>query len=243
MTMRNQMKIPQRRSSAPLPVPVTPRDLPELEEEAATLDVDLNAFERVVNRNRGINYYNYSSMSDADVALVRRVGGEIDAVRVRWRSLGQPATDDEISAELGILVQLVAIAGNLNPTLLAHALSANIAELKPSLFALLRGCRAVQSKYQFLNISSVVEEIQKAQRNADRYDYALEKFCLTEFEADLRREIEHREAWALEWKAERKRGKIAEHRQRKAERAEERFWRQWLDGENDQENSGDGTGT
>jgi hypothetical protein len=240
MTMRNQMKTLQRRSVAPLPVPVTPRDLPELREEAATLDADLNDFGRVV-----IGIRRDGDITDDEVALVRRVGSEIDAFRARWRAITQPASDDEISAELGILVQLVPTAGNINPTLLAHALSANTAELKPSLFVLLRGCQAVQSNHQFLSIAVVTKEIKKAERTASRHGYALKEFRLDEFEAELQREIERCEAWALERKAERKRRKIAEHRRRKVERAEKEFWRRWLDDEdeNDGEGSDDGTGT
>jgi hypothetical protein len=80
------------------------------------------------------------------------------------------------------------------------------------------------------------------------YSCALEEFRLDDFEADLQEEIERYEARALEWKAERKRRKIAEHRQRKADREMEKWWRQLLDGEdendeNDEENSDDGAST
>jgi hypothetical protein len=238
MIMRNQVKSPQRRSAAPLPVPVTPRDLQELREEAATLDADLHALARVI-----IDIRRDGDITDDEVALVRRIGSNIDAFRSQWRSINHPASDDEISAELGILAQLVPTAGNINLTLFAQGLSANAAELKPSLFVLLRGSHAVQSQHQFLSIAVVAKEIKKAERAARRHSYALKEFRLDEFEADLQRERERCEARALEWRAERKRQKIAEHRRRKADRAEEEFWRKWLDAEdkNDGEISDNGT--
>jgi hypothetical protein len=222
---------PQRRSTAPLPVPVTPRGLPELREEAARFDVDLNAFAHVVNRS------SHDEITDADVALVRRVGSEIDANRARWRALNQPATDEQIASEMLRLTTTMPNAGNINPNLLNEAACEDIAEMKPGLFALVRGCHAVRTKHKFLNISDLVEEIEKAQRNAGRYGYALEQFRLTDFEADLKEEIAAAEKRALLWKAERKRRKLAERERRKMEK----WRREWLAGEESESDDGAST--
>jgi hypothetical protein len=200
----------QRRSTAPLPVVTTPRGLPELRKEAATFDGDLSAFASVV-----FNYEPHWIASPADVELVRRVGGEIDAVRTRWRALNRPATAEQIAAEMLMLASSVVTAGNLSPALLTETLCGDITELKPTFFALARGCRAVRANYEFLHIADVVEEIKKAERKARRYSYALAEFSLDDFEANLREEIAVAKKRALEWKAGRKRQKIAEQRQRK----------------------------
>jgi hypothetical protein len=240
-------KTPQRRSTAPLPVPVTPRGLRELREEAAKFDVDLKTFARATI-DRGI----HDRPMHTDVVLVRRVGSEIDALRPRWLAINQPATDEQIASEMLRLTTTMPHASNINPNLLNETACEDIEELKPTLFALVRGCHAVRAKHTFLNISDLVKEIQAAQRNAGRYSCALEEFRLDDFEADLEEEIERHEARALEWKAERKRRKIAEHRQRKADREMEKWQEKWrrqlLDGEdandeNDEENSDDGAST
>jgi hypothetical protein len=225
--MHNQMKTPQRRSTAPLPVPVTARGLPELREEAAKLNTELEVLHRIVIRGR------LDELTDADVALVRRIGSEIDSVRAHWLIMTQPATDDQIFEEMTRLTTTMATSGNLNPNLLNETLCEDVEELKPTLFALVRACRAVRARYRFLNISDLMKELQEAERNARRYSYALEDFNLDEFNENLQAQIEHDEARALEWRAEQKRRKIAEHRQRKADRAEEMFWRRWVAGEDE----------
>jgi hypothetical protein len=240
MTMRNQMKTGQRRSAAPLPVVTTPRGLQELREEAARLDVDLSAFARFATPPaRILNHYD--RLDDGDIALVRRIGSEIDVFRARWLAINQLATDEQIASEMLRLTTTMATSGNLNPNLLNETLCEDIAELEPTLFALVRGCRGVRAKYRFLNISDLVAELQEAERDARRYSYALEDFNLEEFNEDLQAQIQHDEASALEWKGERKRRKIAEHRQRKADREIEKWQRRWLagEGENDEEGSDD----
>lgn len=216
MTMRNQMKTPQRRSTAPLPVPVTPSGLPEIREEAAKFDVDLNAFARVANPlARILNRPHYDDrLDDGDVALVRRIGGEIDIFRARWRTINQPATDEHIAGEMLRLTTTMATAGNLNPNLLNETLCGDVEELKPTLFALVRGCRAVRAKHKFLNICDLVQEIKKAERTARRYSYALEEFNQSEFEAELRAQIAADAAKASQWVVERKLRKRAKRNAR-----------------------------
>jgi hypothetical protein len=222
----------QRRSNAnaPLPVPVTPRALPELREEAAKFDVDLAAFARALDPYKECG--GRADITDTEVALVRRVGSELDALRARWRAINQPATDEQIASEMLRLTTTMPHASNINPNNLNETLCEDVEELKPAHFALVRGCHAVRTKYNFLNISDLVEEIRETQRNARRYSDALEDFNLADFEADLRKQIADNEAMALEWAAERKRGKIAKRRQleaeRKFEREKEKLRRKWF---------------
>jgi hypothetical protein len=147
-------------------------------------------------------------ITEADVELVRRIAPDLDLYRSRWRALNQPATDDEIVSEMLTLTTTVPMAGNINPNLLSERLCEHMAELKPSLFAVFRGCHAVRVKHQFLHISDVVQEIEEAQRRKRRFSEALEHFNLAEFEADYRERVERDEARSLDWKADRKREKL-----------------------------------
>src|ERR1700722_3067420 len=179
----NQMKMPQRRSTAPLPMPVTSRGLPELREESARFAADLEALARVLSYSCG------EMPTDAEVALVRRIASDIDLQRVRWGCLNEPADDEQIAGEMLRLTTTMATAGNLNPNLLNETLCEVIEELKPTFFALVRGCNAVRKKHEFLNISNVVEAIEIAERAAHRFSYALKRFNPTEFEDDLQSQI------------------------------------------------------
>jgi hypothetical protein len=125
--------------------------------------------------------------------------------------------------------------------LLNDTLCEDIAELKPPLFALVRGCHAVRAKYRFLNISDLVEEIERAQRKARYFSHALEQFCLADFEADLRVQIENDALVALHYAAERKRRKRAEREQRKTDREREKWRRQWLADKKSGSDDGDST--
>jgi hypothetical protein len=150
------------------------------------------------------------------------------------------ATMIGIEAPMAVTTTM-AIAGNINSNLLNETLCEEIVELKPSLFALVHGCRAVRVKYKFLSISDLVEEIENAKHNARRYGYALEEFGLPEFEAELLERTREFEAKAPERKADRKRAKLAHPwtRKSKHELVPEGLA---VEDENDGESNADGAG-
>jgi hypothetical protein len=163
--MRN--KQPNRPSKAGIPVPAASADdLPLLTEEAQ-LDADLGALERAI-AGRWICDTHLVSCLKAALPF-------IDEWREDWRAWDRPANTDEIAREvLRLTTTMPSRAGNIDQRMLTGTLRADIAELRPTSWALRRGCRAHRGKSEFLSFAKLEKEIRRAERRAEDYRGLLE---------------------------------------------------------------------
>ena len=153
---RTQLKGP----SNPLPVPVAPGTLPVLTEHAQ-LETDLEGFVRAVK--------------NGDVARMTAALAMINQLRARWRALDRPATTDQIATEVLRLTTVKPSAGNIDQGMLADTLCEDLAEMRPTTFALVRGCHAhrLDPKSEFLSLPRLANEIRWAEGRGRRYREAL----------------------------------------------------------------------
>jgi hypothetical protein len=156
---RAELKGPPNR----LPVPVTPAAasaLPVLTEHGQ-LEADLKAFARAID--------------DDDIATMKATLTTIEQLRSRWRAVDQPANYDQIATEVLRLTTVKPSAGNIDQGMLADTLCEDLAEMRPTSFALVRGCRAhrLDLKSEFLSLPRLANEIRRAEGRGCRYREAL----------------------------------------------------------------------
>jgi hypothetical protein len=149
---RTQLKGP----SNPLPVPVSPGTLPVLTEHAQ-LETDVEVFARAARY--------------VDVATLKAALATINQLRARWRAWDQPATIDQIATEVLRLTTVKPSAGNIDQGMLADMLCEDLAEMRPTTFALVRGCHAhrLDLKSEFLSLPRLANEIRRAEERARQY--------------------------------------------------------------------------
>jgi len=158
--MRNEQ--PNRPSKAGIPVPPASADELPLLTEDAQLDADLGALERAL-LDRSICDTHLVSCLKAALPF-------IDEWRADWRAWDKPATEDEIAREVRRLTTTMpSRAGNIDQRMLADTLHMDIAELRPTAWALNRGGRAHRGKSEFLSFAKLEKEIRRARRRAKRY--------------------------------------------------------------------------
>src|SRR5207253_4077180 len=106
----------------------------------------------------------------------------------------------------------------------AVVLAEDVADLRPTIYALRRACKQYRAKYRFLGVSDLITEIKFAERVAAKVRYQLLKFPLEEHIADFEEQVPRLLAAA---KAE-KRRRVAEHGAWRAleanGRAQDFFW-------------------
>jgi hypothetical protein len=142
----------------PLPVPIQPSGpvgLPQLTEQAQ-LEDDLKAYARAVSHD--------------DVAALKATSpAVIDRLRARWRAVDQPATADQIATEVLRLTTTMPSAGNIDQNMLADTLCEDVADLRPTAFALACGCQAHRRNSEFLSFAKLAQEIRDAEYRACRH--------------------------------------------------------------------------
>jgi hypothetical protein len=169
---RAELKGPANR----LPVPVTPAAtgaLPVLTEHGQ-LDADLSSLERSLEGHRVHGTHFYPSAAET-ASHLKAVLPFIDKWRAVWRALDRPATTDEIATEMLRLATTMPNAGNIDQGMLADTLCEDIAESRPTAWALARGCRAHRGKSEFLSFAKLEEEIRRAERRAAHYRHLLKR--------------------------------------------------------------------
>jgi hypothetical protein len=175
---RTKLKSPPN----PLPVPVSLGTLPVLTEHAQ-LETDVEEFARAVDRG--------------DIDAMKAALRTINQLRARWRALDQPATTDQIATEVLRLTTVKPSAGNIDQGMLADTLCDDLAEMRPTTFALMRGCRAHRLDSEFLSLPALADAIRRAGWRARRYRELLAEDLprLIRFaeEQERRREREHEE--------------------------------------------------
>jgi hypothetical protein len=211
MKAKAPQQLPKPIASGSL-VPIARGDLEDAREEAAEFETNLAALHGLVFRH-GRELWD-REITEEDISLVRRISPEIDSMRRRWHDLTRPTTAEDIAIEVLMLTTTMPSAGNVNQNSLNALLCGDVKELKPSRFALMRGCHAVRTKYRFLNEADLIAKIKKAELNARRYTHAFEQFDLADFNKELQEQIEDRKARVLEREAERKCGRRQEKLQK-----------------------------
>jgi hypothetical protein len=210
--MRN--KQPSKPSKTGLPVPAASAGAVPVLTQHAQLDADLGALKRVTE-GEWIFGEHYRPSAEETVSHLKAALPFIDKWRAEWRALARPATTDEIATEMLRLATTMPNAGNIDPGMLADTLCEDIAELRPTAWALERGCRAHRGKSVFLSFAKLEKEIRDAELRARSYGRLLEQ---RDFVEDLKsaEDSVRRENW-LYAERERKR-KLEEKRLAEQER-------------------------
>jgi hypothetical protein len=163
--MRN--KQPSDPSKTGLPVPAASADAVPVLTKHAQLDADLGALDR--------GLYEWAFGSEELLSCLKAALPFIEKWRADWRALDRPATTDEIATQMLRLATTMPNAGNIDQGMLADTLCEDIAELRPTAWAVERGCRAHRGKSEFLSFAKLEEEIRHAERRARRYRRLLER--------------------------------------------------------------------
>jgi non-homologous end joining protein Ku len=129
-----------------------------------------------------------------------------DNLCARWRAIDQPATREQVATE-AVRLTVMPVASNIDTELLTETLCEHIEELRPTVFALVRGAAAHRRNAEFLSISKLLREIERAGWRAARYRDV--------FEGDLSALLADKEeglAYQRKCDAERKRRRDEEQR-------------------------------
>jgi hypothetical protein len=147
----------------------------------------------------------------------------IEDWRAQWAAGDRPASYDLIAAEALKLASTLPQAGNINQQILTDMLCEDIAEMRPTAWALVRASRAHRTTSEFLSFAKLADEIRRAEMRAARYRDLLQQDFVAlarqlerdakEQLAEARREAEQRltferkqaqllEALRADWKEE-----------------------------------------
>jgi hypothetical protein len=86
------------------------------------------------------------------------------ALRARWQPLDRPACDEEIVAQVAMLISAYANLGSIDVDLFSATMGGDIMAMRPTLFQLAEACRRVRGDYQFLTIAAVMKELQQLRK-------------------------------------------------------------------------------
>ena len=135
----------------------------------------------------------------APVALVGMVGS-----REGWRMAPYapcPAGPEEIAGAMALLTAAFPNLQRAEAKHFAATLCEDVTDEKPTLFAVVRACRRVRRRYEFLSIATVMRELQLAKRDAHVIDIKLNKSRLNDH-------IRRAEAKRLEARGQESEGKV-----------------------------------
>ena len=111
--------------------------------------------------------------SEKDIDRVKQALPIWPQLRRQWADYDRAAGADQIAGEILKLTAGMSISGNADPDLITNTLCEDIAELRPTSFALTRACRAVRGICKFLDQVELEKQIRQLSRKADRYRAAL----------------------------------------------------------------------
>jgi hypothetical protein len=94
-------------------------------------------------------------------------------LRRQWAENDRPASADQIAGEIVKLTAGMSMAGNVDFDLITNSLCEDIAELRPTSFALMRACRAVRGTCKFLDQVELEKQIRQLSCKSARYREAL----------------------------------------------------------------------
>ena len=155
--------------------PASADELPLLTEEAE-LDAELGALDRALD-DRWIFDTHVVSCLKAKLPF-------IDELRELWRVWDQPATEDEIEREVRrLMTTMPSRAVNIDQRMLADTLCVDLAESRPTSWALRRGCRAHRGNSEFLSLAKLQKKIRRAERRAEGYRVLLELDLVAELKS------------------------------------------------------------
>ena len=197
--MRN--KLPNRPTKDGLPVPPVSADALDLTEHAQ-LDANLGALKRGLDGERAFGEFCRPS-TEKTVSCLKAALPFIDKWRADWRALDRPATTDEIATEMLRLATTMPNARNIDQGMLADTLCEDIAELRPTAWALERGCRAHRGKAEFLSFAKLEKEIRDAEWRAKGYRRLLERDLVKELKW-AEDSVQHERRLRAEWERQQK---------------------------------------
>lgn len=154
-----------------MPVPLS-GGLPALT-EPAQLDLTLSGLADALLGARGGRGWRMPEYSAKDIDNVKQALTIWPQLRRQWADYDRPASADLIAGEIVKLTAGMSVAGNVDPDLITNALCEDIAELRPTSFALMRTCRAVRGTCKFLDQVELEKQIRQLSRQSDRYREAL----------------------------------------------------------------------
>jgi hypothetical protein len=215
-------KKPHDRSKTGLPVPAVSAGAVPVLTEHAQLDANLGALKRGLDGERAFGTFCRPSTEET-VSCLKAALPFIDKWRADWRALDRPATTDEIATEMLRLATTMPNARNIDQGMLADTLCGDTAELRPTAWALERGCRAHRAKSEFLSLAKLEKEIRDAEWRAKLYRRLLKRDLVEELKS-----AENNLALELKWakdEVRRKRERDQEQKLLEKRRAEEELER------------------
>lgn len=154
-----------------------------------------------------------------DETYIATAREQLAAAERVWATVGRPATVGEIAFEIG---NLFACYPNIPKSTLEHVagvMAEDVLSCQPSLYALVRTCRAVRRKHRFPpTIAEVLDEMKRAKRR--HVDYAIL------IERNLSVELDEAEQLLPCWRAEQEQAdaqRLADLRERSNEFPPEQF--------------------
>jgi hypothetical protein len=193
-------------SNHPVPVPRNGA-LPALA-VPAQLDLTLSDLADALLGVRGGRGWRFPEYSAKDIDTVKQALAMWPRLRLQWADFDRPASPDQIAGEIVKLTAGMSIAGNVDPDLITNTLCEDIAELRPTSFALMRACRAVRGICKFLDQVELEKQIRQLNRQSDRYREAMAQ--------DPEQYLKEAEEWTAR--------KIAEVAEQKRRDEAERKW-------------------
>ena len=156
-----------------MPATVAPNGALPVLSEPAQLDIKLSDLADALLGEGGAPRWPKPEYLQKDIVAVKEALPIWPQLRRQWAYYDRPATADHIAGEMVKLTTGTSMAGNVDPDLTTNVLCEDIAELRPTLFVLMRACRVVRGKCRFLDQVELETQIKQLSRKAARYREAL----------------------------------------------------------------------
>jgi hypothetical protein len=136
--------------------------------------------------------------SQPDIAKARQVLARAQQASHNWPAVYRAASRDEIATQIGMLQSCFLNFSKAELQIFLRLLCEDVADAKPSLYALQAACRRVRKRHEFLSIATVISALEAAIKKAGRLSHLVRAL------PDLQQQLEDYEHELPKLQAQRK---------------------------------------